>query len=273
MSKNAYAEKLTLLDPLREPLFRSLIHSLKLTEGSRGLDIGCGIGSHTLILADAVGESGHVTGIDLSEELLAYAAQRAQEAGFSQRVSFLKCDMNCLAFSDNALDWVWSADCAGYAPGDAASLIKHLAGLVKPGGSVFVLAWSSQQLLPGYPHLEARLNATSAGIAPFVRGQPPQSHILRASGWFRNAGLKFIRARTYVGDIQAPLGEEKRRAMASLFEMRWGKPGSELTEKEQNEYQRLCNPDSPDFIPDSPDYYGFFTYTLFRGRKTKNLRI
>ncbi|MDD3082513.1 MAG: methyltransferase type 11, partial [Desulfobacterales bacterium] len=93
------------------------------------------------------------------------------------------------------------------------------------------------------------------------------------SGWFRNAGLKFIRARTYVGDIQAPLGEEKRRAMASLFEMRWGQPGSELTEKEQNEYQRLCNPDSPGFIPDCPDYYGFFTYTLFRGRKTKNLRI
>ena len=43
LSKNAYAEKLTLLDPLREPLFRSLIHSLKLTEGSRGLDIGCEI--------------------------------------------------------------------------------------------------------------------------------------------------------------------------------------------------------------------------------------
>ena len=147
MSKNAYAEKLTLLDPLREPLFRSLIHSLKLTEGSRGLDIGCGIGSHTLILADAVGESGHVTGMDLSEELLAYAAQRAQEAGFSQRVSFLKCDMNRLAFSDNALDWVWSADCAGYAPGNAASLIKHLAGLVKPGGSVFALARKSLKFI------------------------------------------------------------------------------------------------------------------------------
>jgi ubiquinone/menaquinone biosynthesis C-methylase UbiE len=151
LSKNAYAEKITLLDPLREPLFRSLIHSLKLTEGSRGLDIGCGIGSNTLILADAVGESGHATGLDLSEELLAYAAQRAQEAGFSQRVSFLKCDMNRLAFSDNALDWVWSADCAGYAPGDAASLIKHFAGLVKPGGSVFVIARKSLKVIEKLP--------------------------------------------------------------------------------------------------------------------------
>ena len=135
------------MDPLREPLFRSLIHSLKLTEGSRGLDIGCGIGSHTLIPADAVGESGHVTGMDFSEELLTHAVHRAHKAGFSQRVSFLKCDMNRPAFRENALDWVWSADCAGYAPGNAAGLIKHLAGLVKPGGSVFILARKSLKFI------------------------------------------------------------------------------------------------------------------------------
>ncbi|MEZ4524368.1 MAG: hypothetical protein R2941_00405 [Desulfobacterales bacterium] len=149
---------------------------------------------------------------------------------------------------------------------DVPGLIKNLAGLVKPGGSLFVLAWSSQQLLPGYPRLEARLNTTSAGIAPFIPGQEPQSHILRALGWFRAAELEDIEAATFVGDIQAPLGKEKRMAMASLFEMRWGKPGTELTEKERREYQRLCSPGSPDFIADIPDYYGFFTYTLFRGR-------
>ena len=34
------------------------------------------------------------------------------------------------------------------------------------------------------------------------------------------------------------------------------------------EYERLCRPDSPDFIVDSPDYYAFFTETLFRGQVT-----
>lgn len=263
---NTYAERLHLSDLLREPLFRSLIDSLKLSEGSRGLDIGCGTGSNTLILADAVGRSGHVTGLDQSGDLLTHASQSAHKAGFSKRISFVRCDMKHLSFSDKPFDWVWSADCVGYAPGDGVSLIKNLAGLVKPGGSMFILAWSSQQLLPGYPHLEARLNTTSAGIAPFFRGQQPQSHFLRASAWFRTAGLKNISVTTFVGDIQAPLGEEKRRAMASLFEMRWGESGSELTKKERMEYQRLCNPYSPDFIPASPDYYGFFTYTLFCGR-------
>ena len=265
---NTYAEKLHLSDLLRRPLLRSLIGSLKLPEGSRGLDIGCGTGSNTLLLAEAVGRSGHATGIDLSGELLAHATRRAHEAGISHQTSFLQCDMNRLAFGEHTFDWAWSADCAGYAPGDAASLTGNIAKLVKPGGIVFVLAWSSQQLLPGHPQLEARLNATCAGIAPFVKGQRPESHFLRAAGWFRAAGLKRIEACTYVGDIQAPLDDEKRRAMASLFEMRWGEPGPELTQEEQMEYRRLCSPDSTDFIPHRHDYYGFFTYTLFQGRVT-----
>ena len=265
-SRNRYAERLHLSDLLRGSLIRSVINFLTLPEGSRGVDIGCGIGSNTLMLADAVGRSGHVTGIDLSGNLLSHARQKSYKVGLSQQVSFMKGDMNSLSLSDNCFDWVWSADCVGYAPGNAARLIKYLAGVVKPGGNVFVLAWSSQQLLPGYPRLEARLNATSAGFAPFIEGRGPEFHFMRALGWFRAAGLKGIKADTFVGNIQAPLTKEKRTAMTSLFEMRWGRPDSELTKTERKEYLRLCSPDSPDFICDSPDYYGFFTYTLFRGR-------
>ena len=132
-----YAEKLRLSDLLRGPLFRSLIYSLKLPEGSRGLDVGCGTGSNTLLLAEAVGGSGHVAGIDLSGELLAHAVRRVQETGISQRTSFINCDMNRLAFSEHAFDWAWSADCAGYAPGDAASLTENIAKLVKRAAACF----------------------------------------------------------------------------------------------------------------------------------------
>jgi len=44
----------------------------------------------------------------------------------------MKGDMNSLSISDNCFDWVWSADCVGYAPGNAARLIKYLAGVVNP---------------------------------------------------------------------------------------------------------------------------------------------
>jgi demethylmenaquinone methyltransferase/2-methoxy-6-polyprenyl-1,4-benzoquinol methylase len=174
--------------------------------------------------------------------------------------------MKSLPFNDATFDWVWSANCVGYAPGEPLPLLKELARVVKPGGSVIILAWSSQQLLPGYPVLEAHLNATSSGIAPFARGMRPELHFLRMMGWFREVGLEGVTARTFVGDVCAPLSGEIRSALTALIEMRWGDVQPELPEEDWAEYQRLCMPESPDFILDLPDYYAFFTYSMFRGR-------
>ena len=44
---------------------------------------------------------------------------------------------------------------------------------------------------------------------------------------------------------------------------------SELSKEDRKEYRRLCLPDSPDFILNIPDYYAFFTYTMFRGKVKK----
>ncbi len=263
---NNYATQLYLSDFLRKPLVRRIIDTLDLPPGSKGIDIGCGIGSHTLRLAEAVGRSGNVVGIDLSEHFINRAKKVAGQSGLSPPAAFRKGDMNAIPFEDNSFDWAWSMDCVGYAPGDKMDPIEEISRVVKPGGRVFILAWSSQQLLPGHPRLEARLNATSAGIAPFVHGQPPEYHFLKALGWFKKAaGLKDYTATTFVESVQAPLTDEQQAALISLFEMRWGSSKSELSEKDGLAFQRLCHPGSPDFILDLPDYYGFFTYTMFHG--------
>lgn len=89
---------------------------------------------------------------------------------------------------------------------------------------------------------------------------------MRALGWFRDAGLEEAAARTFVGDVHAPLSDDVRSALVSLLEMRWGEPRSELTREDWSEYQRLCRPDSRDFILHLPDYYAFFTYSMFDGK-------
>ncbi|MGD8411933.1 MAG: methyltransferase type 11, partial [Desulfobacterales bacterium] len=156
--------------------------------------------------------------------------------------------------------------CVGYAPIEPLPLVKELARVVKPGGSVIILAWSCEKLLPGHPLLEASLNATSAGIAPFVKGEKPESHFLRALGWFRDAGLEESTVRTFAGDAYAPLTDDLRSALIALFQMRWPEVESELTQEDCAEYQRLCLSESPDFILDHPDYYAFFTYSMFHGK-------
>jgi ubiquinone/menaquinone biosynthesis C-methylase UbiE len=261
-----YIQRLMVTNPLAEPVVRSAIQALQLPSGSRGLDAGCGIGLQALLLAEAVGPAGHVTGLDLSPEFLVYAREIVDRAGLSERISFQEGDVRELPFDADTFDWAWSANCVGYAPLEPLPLVKELARVVRPGGSVAVLAWSSEQLLPGYPLLEARLSATSAGIAPFVKGKKPESHFLRALGWFRDAGLEELTAQTFAGDAHAPLTDDLRSALIALFEMRWPGVESELTQADRAEYQRLCLPESPDFIVDHPDYYTFFTCSMFHGK-------
>jgi demethylmenaquinone methyltransferase/2-methoxy-6-polyprenyl-1,4-benzoquinol methylase len=174
--------------------------------------------------------------------------------------------MKDLPFADDTFDWVWSMDCVGYAPIEPLPLIEELVRVTKPSGRIALLAWSSQQLLPGHPALEAQLNATSVGIAPFSQGKNPDKHFLRALGWLQQLGLESLNVQTFVSTVHAPLSDEIREALKSLFEMRWSGVRQELSQADWLEFQRLCRPDSSDYILNAPDYYGFYTYSLFQGK-------
>ena len=262
---DTYIRQLSESHPLRESILREAIGTLKLPSGSCGLDAGCGIGLQCLLLAEAVGPAGHVTGIDISSEFLHRGREIVKEAGLAERICFQEGDVANLPFDNDIFDWAWSADCVGYGPWEALPLLKELARAVKPGGIVAILAWSSESLLPGCPRLEARLRGTSAGIAPFVHGKMPKTHFLRALSWFRELGFKEPRAKVFSKSYHAPLREEIRNALVSLFDMRWPHAELELASGDQKEFRRLCLPDSPDFILNLPDYYMHFSYTAFWG--------
>jgi demethylmenaquinone methyltransferase/2-methoxy-6-polyprenyl-1,4-benzoquinol methylase len=266
---NAVIQNLEEANSLREPALRSIIAALNLAPGSAGLDIGCGIGLQTLLLAEATRPAGSVMGLDISAELLAYARKKTKASPLADRIAFKEGDLYSLPFPDDSFDWVWSADCVGYPSGDLLPALKEIVRVVRPGGRVAILAWTSQQLLPGYPLLEARLNATCSAYAPLLRGQQPASHFMRALRSLAEAGLIDGRAQTFVGEVQAPLSTESRIALTSLFEMLWGGASPEAAEADRLEYQRLCQADSPDLILNLPEYYAFFTYTLFSGTVAK----
>jgi demethylmenaquinone methyltransferase/2-methoxy-6-polyprenyl-1,4-benzoquinol methylase len=269
MSAELYIQNLLDANPLREPLLRKIIQSLELPPGSHGLDAGCGIGLQSLILSEAVGSNGRVTGLDILPELLNYGKGVVKRAGRSNQITFREGDVNHLPFEEDCLDWVWSADCVGYPAGDLTPVLRELKRVVRSGGSLILLGWSSQQVLPGYPLLEARLNGTCSGYLPFLKDKEPETSFMRALYSFRSAGLENVGAHTFVGEVQAPLKDDQRLALTSLFAMLWGDPQPEVSPEDWYQYQRLCHPKSADFILAIPDYYAFFTYSLFRGRVTK----
>ncbi len=263
---NPYIQSLLDTNPLREPVLRSVIQALALPDASQGIDVGCGIGLPAFLLAEAVGTQGHVTGVDILPELLEFGRVLAAKAGLSDRVTFREGEMSALPFDDNAFDWAWSADCVGYPAGDVAPLLAELARVVKPGGIIALVGWTSQQVLPGYSLLEARLNATCSGYIPFLRDKPPEQQFLRALACFRTTGLQDIQARTFIGDVTSPLDTAQRTALVTLFQMLWGERRPEVLPEDWAAYQRLCTPASPDFILNIPDYYAFIALTMFVGQ-------
>jgi demethylmenaquinone methyltransferase/2-methoxy-6-polyprenyl-1,4-benzoquinol methylase len=262
----SYIRSLSDSVPLREPVLRSAINHLSLPHGSTGLDIGCGIGDPTLLLAEAVGPYGHITGLDIEPKRLDHAQRTVEAAGLAARILFRQGDMYHLPFENDSFDWAWSVDCVGYPGGELLPALQEISRVVRPGGIVAVLAWSSQQILPGHSLLEARLNATCSAYTPFLRGRAPEAHYMRALRWFSEAGLVGAAPRTFVGEVWAPLSPGIRRALISLFEMLWGEPQPDVSAEDRRQYERLCLPSSPDFILNLSDYYAFFTYTMFSAR-------
>ena len=123
-NNNDYIKKLLESYPLRKPVLRSAIQSLQLPHGSRGLDAGCGIGQLDLLLADATGLEGHITGIDIVPEFLSLARTIVEESEFSAQISYQEGNLFHLPFDNNTFDWAWSCDCVGYPTGDILSQLK-----------------------------------------------------------------------------------------------------------------------------------------------------
>lgn len=82
---------------------------LKARRGETILEIGFGTGHSLLTLAEPVGESGHIHGIDLSEEMLAIANSRIEPAGLSKRVALRCGDSTSLPFKADTLDAAFSS--------------------------------------------------------------------------------------------------------------------------------------------------------------------
>ena len=130
-----------------------------------------------------------------------------------------------------------------------------------------LIYWSSQTLLAGQPGLEARLNAAFVETVPYLAGVRPELHFLRAGSWLRAAGLAPVRSRSFLAEITAPVDALTRSALAACYAMFWSHLEGRVSSADWDDYLRLCDPASAEFVADAPGYYAFLTYTAFWARK------
>src|SRR5256885_13492531 len=106
----------------------------RLALGERVLDLGSGAGTDSLIAAQMVGEQGHVTGIDMTQQMLAKARTAAAEMGASN-VEFVESEAERLPFPDESFDVVISNGVIDLIP-DKDAVLPELFRALKPGGRI-----------------------------------------------------------------------------------------------------------------------------------------
>jgi SAM-dependent methyltransferase len=117
----------------------ALVEYARPKSGMNILDLASGTGEPAISLASRVGFEGHVTALDLSSDLLAIAAERAQQRGL-KNFSTQQADAHQLPFPDQSFDLVTSRFGVMFFQ-DCERALREVNRVLKPGARACFLAW------------------------------------------------------------------------------------------------------------------------------------
>jgi ubiquinone/menaquinone biosynthesis C-methylase UbiE len=126
------------IDRMIEPYGNAALQAAAAMPGEQVLDIGCGSGSTTLLLARAVGPRGRVLGMDVSQPMLAVAMKLAADHP-ELKLCFVEADASSAALPTEQ-DLLFSRFGLMFFA-DPAGALRHLRGSLRPGGRCAFVCW------------------------------------------------------------------------------------------------------------------------------------
>ena len=258
------------MNRFQEAEARRIVRDLDLPAGSRGLDVGCGVGLWALWLAEAVGPSGRVVGIEPEAEKV--EAARALVGGKTEpgRLAFTPGDGTAIPLPDRSVDWVWCGDVLHHIV-ETERALREFLRVVRPGGRIIVKESQvlSAMFLPGQPELERRIQlAEIRRTLGEGAGRSFQERRQTTPASLRAAGLAGPSTRTYMVERRAPLAPADHDYIQhTVFSRNWGDRLRELlTPEDWHARTRLCDEGSAANVLRSPDYYCLYPITVFSTR-------
>ena len=201
--------------------------SLRVHEGDRAVDVGCGFGDTAIALAQRVGPKGSVLGIDCCDAFLEIARDDAAAAGVDN-VEFLNADVQFYPFEGD-FDFCFSRFGTQFFENPVAGL-KSMRRSLKPGGTMTMIVWrgiddnpwlgmAKEIVLRYLP--EPGDDGRSCGPGPFsMAGQDMVTKQLEIAGY---NGIEFVR-------VDAPLVVGNSPDDAAGFQLALGPAGEVFRE-------------------------------------------
>lgn len=127
------------LEQMIAPIGDALLARADYQPGETVIDLGCGGGATTLLIAQKVAPSDKVTGIDISPDLTSAARERATEAGM-ENIEFICADAATVQLSGPRYDRLFSRFGSMFFE-DPKGAFSNLHGLLEKGGRVDLAVW------------------------------------------------------------------------------------------------------------------------------------
>ena len=194
------------------------------------LDIGCGSGGIDIALVETHGV-GHVTGIDVEEDVLSRARELVDRHGLGDRITLVKVTPGPLPFPDGEFDAVFSKDSIIHIQ-DKHALMADVFRVLKPGGRFLASDWLIAAEPPS-PAMAAYIEMEGLG---FQMASPD-----RYRDAMEKAGFTDIRIVSRNAWYRQQAREELARLRGAVGEDAAEKFGRELIDENITSWERMIS--------------------------------
>ncbi|MEH6987214.1 demethylmenaquinone methyltransferase [Cytobacillus firmus] len=191
---------------------KDTMKKMNVQKGTKALDVCCGTADWSIALAEAVGESGKVTGLDFSKNMLKIGEEKIKERKLKQ-VELVHGNAMELPFADNSFDYVTIGFGLRNVP-DYLQVLKEMHRVVKPGGLAVCLETSQPTMfgykqayyfyfrfiMPMFGKLFAKSFNEYSWLQESARDFPGMKEL---AGMFEEAGFKNVTFKPYSGGVAA----------------------------------------------------------------------
>jgi len=193
------------LDAQINPLGLVAMQKARVKLGDRVLDVGCGCGQTSLELAQRVGPSGSVLGIDISQPMLARARERQNELGI-KNLEFLCADAQTYSFERERFDLICSRFGVMFFD-DPTAAFGNLRPALRSDGRLCFLCWQALEknewarvpLMAATRHIQPPAPPAPEAPGPFAFADPERIRRILEGGGFKEVSCESYEAELSMG--------------------------------------------------------------------------
>ena len=243
----------------KEEQRRKMVEDLNIKSGDKVLDLGCGPGLWTHMLAEKVKPDGRIIGLDIDSDFLKYAAEKNMKDQSEGIVEFYEGDFYSIPFEDESFDLV-SFGNTFYCVTDYLKVWEEQKRVTKKGGRIAVRDFEGSVMVVVHPIDPLLTMKVITAAAQALKDSPPDPFYdnfpgqkLRAH--LMKAGLKNIKSFSYAVHMLPPLSPEVKRHISGWATWYSDKGKNYLSTKDFKQWQAYFDPAADEYILDSEDLY------------------